>query len=140
VPIQSSRDAIGLGGTTTDDRTLAVLEFPAVLARLARLTAFSAGRERALALRPVSDLDAVVRRQRETAEAIHLDTTGVDVSLGGAHDIRERAGSAARGSALTILDLQEVAGTVRAAERVRRTLIRVADDAPLLATIGGGIA
>lgn len=111
-----------------------------MLARLARLTAFSAGRERALSLRPVTDHEAVVRRQRETAEAIHLDAMGVDVSLGGAHDIRERARTAARGQVLTILELREVSGTIRASERVRRTLARVAADTPLLANIGGGIA
>ena len=68
-----------------------MLEFPAILERLARLTAFSAGRERALALRPSADLETVVHRQRETAEAVHLDRMGVDVPLGGAHDVRERA-------------------------------------------------
>ena len=111
-----------------------------MLARLARLTAFSAGRERALALRPVTDREAVVRRQRETAEAIHLETTGVDVPLGGSHDVRERARAAARGQVLTILDLQEVAGTIRASERVRRALVRVTEETPLLGAIGGGIA
>ncbi len=127
-------------GAITDDRALAVLEFPTVLQRLARFATFSAGRERALALRPVADREAVVRRQRETAEAIHLDTTGVDVSLGGSHDVRERARTAARGQVLTILDLQEVVGTIRASERVQRTLVRVAEEAPLLGAIGGGIA
>ena len=78
-----------------------MLEFPAVLDRLARLTAFSAGRERVLALRPSADLDTVVHRQRETAEAVHLDRMGVDVPLGGAHDVRERAVAAERGHALT---------------------------------------
>jgi len=117
-----------------------VLEFPAILDRLARLTAFSAGRERALALRPSADLDTVVHRQRETAEAVHLDRMGVEVPLGGAHDVRERAVAAERGHALTAPELLEVAGTVRAAERVRRTLARVAADAPLLGEVAEGIA
>ena len=117
-----------------------MLEFPAVLDRLARLTAFSAGRERALALRPVTDRAIVVRRQRETAEAVRLDALGIEVPLGGAHDVRDRARAAARGMGLTVAELLEIAGTARATERVRRTLGRVEAEAPLLAAIGGGIA
>ncbi|MBX7110310.1 MAG: endonuclease MutS2 [Dehalococcoidia bacterium] len=125
---------------TIDDRTLTVLEFPAVLERLARLTAFSAGRQAALALRPLSERDAVVECQRELAEAMHLDRVGVEVSLGGAHDVRERALAADRGQTLAVSDLLEVAGTVRASERVRRALVRVAEDAPLLSTLAAGLA
>lgn len=76
---------------TLDDRTLEVLEFPAIIDRLARLTAFSGGREAALELRPVVDRDEVVRRQRVTAEAVHLGKLGIEVSLGGARDIRSLA-------------------------------------------------
>jgi DNA mismatch repair protein MutS2 len=124
----------------TDDRTLAVLEFPAVLERLARLTAFSAGRERALALRPIADHEAVVHLQRETAEAVLLDRMGVDVPLGGAHDVRERALAASRGQMLTAAELLEVAGTIRATDRVRRALGRVIAEAPLLAAVASEIA
>ena len=116
-----------------------MLEFPAVLDRLARLTVFSAGRERALALRPVTDRDLVVRRQRETAEAVHLDQLGVEVPLGGAHDIRERARGAGRGKVIPPPDLLEVATTIRAGDRVRRVLARVNNEAPLLAAIGADI-
>lgn len=124
----------------TDERALTVLEFPAVLDRLARLTAFSAGRERALALRPVTDREAVVHRQRETVEAVHLDRLGIELPLAGAHDITERARAAERGQMLTASELLEVASTIRAAERIRRVLARVADAAPLLAETGEGIA
>ena len=111
-----------------------------MLDRLARLTAFSAGRERALALRPASERAIVIRRQRETAEAVRLDQLGIDVSLGGAADVRERARAASRGLALAVNDLLEVAGTARAAERVRRALVRMTAEAPLLGAIGEGIA
>ena len=126
--------------TPTDDRTLSVLEFPAILDRLARLTSFSTGRERALALRPSADRETVVRRQRETAEAIHLDRMGVDVPLAGAHDIRDRAHAASRGLTLSASELLEVASTIRAADRVRRVLTRVEADTPLLAEAGRDIA
>ena len=111
-----------------------------MLERLARLTAFSAGRERALALRPTSDHATAVRRQRETAEAVGLESRRVELPLGGVHDIRQRARNAALGHVLTPSELLEVAGTARGAARVRRALSRLAGEAPLLATIAGGIA
>jgi DNA mismatch repair protein MutS2 len=122
-----------------DDRTLEVLEYPAVLNRLAALTSFSAGREAAHALRPVAEIDVVTRRQRETAEAVELSRLGVTLPLGGAFDVRERAAGASRGQVLTPSELLDIAGLCTAAERVRRTLARYAEPAPLLATIAAGI-
>ncbi|MSQ42407.1 MAG: endonuclease MutS2 [Dehalococcoidia bacterium] len=122
-----------------DDRALAVLEFPAVIERLAGLTSWSAGQEAARALRPLSDLPAVQRRQRETAEAIALDRLGIAVPMAGARDVRERARAAARGQILTPAELLDVAGLCRAAGQARRALARVAEQAPLLANVAGGI-
>ncbi|MEX2373551.1 MAG: endonuclease MutS2 [Dehalococcoidia bacterium] len=123
-----------------DDRTLAVLEFPAVLQRLAALTSFSAGREAAMALRPLADMEAVTRRQRETGEAVALDRLGVAVPMNGARDVREQATGAARSQVLTAGDLMEVASLCRAAQQAARVLARVAAEAPLLAARGAGIA
>ncbi|MSQ30910.1 MAG: endonuclease MutS2 [Dehalococcoidia bacterium] len=122
-----------------DARTLAALEFPAVIDRLAALTSWSAGREAARALRPASDLPAVVRAQRETAEAVTLERLGAGVPMGGARDVRERARGAARGQVLTPSELMEVAGLARAAGLARRALARVLEQAPLLANIASGI-
>ncbi len=122
-----------------DDRTLSVLEFPAVLQRLAALTAFSTGREAALALRPLADIEAVRRRQRETGEAVALDRLGALVPMAGARDVRDQVGGAARGQVLTAGDLLDIASLCRAAHTVSRTLARAADEAPLLAARAAGI-
>ncbi|MSP22949.1 MAG: endonuclease MutS2 [Dehalococcoidia bacterium] len=122
-----------------DDKTLASLEFPAVIDRLARLTSFSAGRERASALRPATDRESVVEAQRETAEALRLLHVGVQVTLGGAHDVREAALGASRGHVLAASELLEVASTVRAGQRVRRAFLAATDHAPLLAAVADGI-
>jgi DNA mismatch repair protein MutS2 len=124
---------------TLDDRTLEVLEFPAVIDRLSRLTAFSGGREAALALRPVVDRDEVVRRQRVTAEAVHLGKLGIEVSLGGARDIRSLAARAERGQVLMPAELLDIADASRAAVTVQRSLLRLQGEAPLLANVAGGI-
>ncbi len=107
-----------------------------MLDRLARLTASPAGRERALALRPVSERPAVVLRQRVAAEAAWLHQGSVSLALAGARDVRDAAGAAARGLRLDPLVLREVADTVRCAAQVRRALARARDGAPLLAAEG----
>ena len=81
----------------------------------------------------------MVRRQRETAEAVFLETNGVDVPLDGAHDVRERARNAALGHSLTTSELLEIASTARGAGRARRALTRLAGETPLLSTVGAGI-
>ena len=126
-------------GTALDDRTLTALEFPAVIERLAALTAWSAGREAAHALRPSSDIGTVVRAQRETAEAVTLERLGIGIPMGGARDVRERARAAARGATLTPPELQDVAGLARAAGLARRALVRVVETVPLLANMASAI-
>ncbi|MCA9857031.1 MAG: endonuclease MutS2, partial [Dehalococcoidia bacterium] len=123
-----------------DDHALAVLEFPAVLQRLASLTSFSAGREAALALRPLADIELVTRRQRQTGEAVHLHRMATTASMGGARDVRDLAWGAERGQVLTAGDLIDVASLCRAAGQVQRTLTRQVEDAPLLAQVASGIA
>ena len=122
-----------------DDRTIAVLELPAVLERLAGQTAFSAGREAALALRPASEIEVVRARQQETAEAIALDRLGVTIPLAGAREVRDRADAAARGSVLMAAELLDVASLCRAAMTVRRVVLRQEEDAPRLARVAAGI-
>ena len=92
-----------------------------------------------MTLRPVADRDRAVRRQRETAEAVQLQELRVEVGLGGVHDVRPTAQAAARGQVLTPSELLEVASLARATARLRRTLARLQQETPLLATLGGGL-
>ena len=108
--------------------------------RLARHTTFSAGREAALSLRPSSDRHTVVRRQRETAEAVHLAAARVNVPMGGIHDVRPMARAAERGHTLTASELLEVGSLGRAVGRVRRAFARIEDETPLLATLVRALA
>ena len=108
--------------------------------RLAHHTSFSAGREAALSLRPSSDRQTVVRRQRETAEAVHLAAARVNVPMGGISDVRPMARAAERGHMLTASELLEVGSLARATGRVRRAFARIEDETPLLATLVRGLA
>jgi DNA mismatch repair protein MutS2 len=122
-----------------DDRALEVLEYPAVIARCARHASFSAGREAIETLRPIADREAVIVRQRETAEAAALHREGLDIPFGGAHDVRTLALAAARGVGLAASDLLNVADLVRAAEGAQRLLSRTSSTTPRLSVIAAGM-
>jgi DNA mismatch repair protein MutS2 len=116
-----------------DDHALRVLEFDKVLARLAQLTSFSAGRELALALRPSPDFDYVVQRQRLLAEALRLRQLRVQLNLATAVDVRMAADKAALGGVLDTRDLLAVAATQQVAHQARAVLTRAGTSVPLLA-------
>jgi DNA mismatch repair protein MutS2 len=112
-----------------DEHSLRVLEFDTVLARLAGHTSFSAGRELALSLRPATEYDEVVRRQRTTAEAIRLLDLQPRAGLGGVHDVRALADKAGRGGVLLPNELLDIASTIGAAGDLRAMIMRFRPDA-----------
>ncbi|MEZ0396645.1 MAG: endonuclease MutS2 [Anaerolineales bacterium] len=117
-----------------DSKTLTVLEFPKILARLAEFCDFSASAELALALQPTADYDEALRRLAETTEARRLLSL-TDLTIGGAHDIREQVELAARGGVLEPQELLDVQSTLIACGRLRRALEKHADDYPRLTEI-----
>ncbi len=126
-----------------DEHTLRVLEFDKVLAKLADLTSFSAGRSLALALRPATERDEVVRRQRLTAEARRLRELHPRAGLGGVHDVRAIADKAGRGGVLLPSELLDIASTLTAVGELRSVIGRYRpdertpqrDELPLLAAL-----
>jgi DNA mismatch repair protein MutS2 len=122
-----------------DDRSLAVLEFPAVLELLAAQTAFEGGRALALALTPETDPTRVARRQARTSEALRLDALG-SPELVAAADIRGDVELAARALTLDPEVLFEIALTLRAALEARRTIQAQRAELPLLAARADAIA
>jgi DNA mismatch repair protein MutS2 len=122
-----------------DARSLAVLEFPAVLGMLAAQTSFDGGHGLALALEPAIDPAAVARRQDLTTEALRLDALGPP-ELVSASDIREDVARAARAITLDPEVLFAVSLTLRAALEARRTLLAQRDELPLLAARADAIA
>src|SRR5690606_34202480 len=102
-------------------------------------TAFSVGRELALALEPASSYDEVLQRQAITAEATLLDQMGVDIPFSAARDIRPSLQAAEKEQILTPSDLTEAAACLKTAVRARRTVARLADRLPGLALIADRI-
>ncbi len=122
-----------------DEKTLTTLEFDKILTRLAKHTSFSAGRDLALALRPSTDYDDVVHRQRLTAEARHLHEMKPRAGLGGVHDIRALANKANLGGILEPSELLDVATTLEAGRDLKATVSRLSGPLPLLAELAAQI-
>jgi len=122
-----------------DSRDLSTLEFPKILERLARYTAFAPGKELALALGP-TDVPAEARhRQAETTEARWLLSVRPDLSLGGARDLRAPLQQALLGAALIPHDLLDIRQTLIVARDLKRVITGLSDRIPLLADIADRI-
>ncbi|MFO7696139.1 MAG: endonuclease MutS2, partial [Anaerolineae bacterium] len=122
-----------------DAHYLATLEYPRILQQLAEYAAFSASRELVLGLRPVTDISDVRVRQQETTEAKRLLSARVEVSVGGARDVRVAARRAQLESALPAEELLDVAITMASARELYRKLSPLGEEYPLLAARAGEI-
>ena len=118
-----------------DEKTLKTLEFHKVIDKLAGFAAFSASAELARVLRPAATLAEALERQAKTSEARRLLSIKVDVSVGGAHDIRPLAEMARKGFVLSETDLLAVTGTLISARSLHRSFEKQAKDFPHLAEI-----
>lgn len=121
---------------TVESQSMRVLELPAVLAMVAAQAGSAPGRSKVLDLRPLRDREVLVHRQREVAEAMHLDEGASSPPLHGFRDVTAEVGGAARGVVLDPTQLLDVAQTLAVVHRVRRFLLERRDAVPLLADRG----
>ncbi len=122
-----------------DPHALAVLEYPAVVARLAGAAASPPGAALAEALVPSGDPDEVARRQALTAEAIALLDVSEEPALHDARDVRDAAAHAGRGGTLDARSLRAVASTASTAVAMQAQLAGQVELAPLLADVAAPI-
>jgi len=115
-----------------EEHYLQTLELNKVLERLAEQTAFSVSRQKALDLRPATELGEVLRRQAATAEACRLLDLKPNFTIGGARDIRVQLQRASVGALLTPEELLLVASTVASSRVVKGTISKLADQLPTL--------
>jgi len=113
-----------------DRRSMALLEFPLVRARLAAATGFPPGRRLAEALEPSNEPVIVARGLQETAETRAFIAGHPGAGIGGSKDIGPWIERAARGGRLDPIHFLEIQATLEAAARLGDAL---ADDRrPLL--------
>ena len=117
-----------------DPKTLSVLEFPKILTRLADFCDFSGSAELARALLPTSDFDEALARLSMTSEARTLLVTS-DLTIGGAHDIREQVELAAHGGVLDPREMLDVQATLMTMRDLRRFFDKHSEASPHLAEL-----
>src|SRR5258707_1760809 len=119
------------------EKSILTLEYPKILAKVAKEAAFSASKDLVMELEPTPDLDEAQRRLAYTTEAYHLLDLQADASVRGAHDIRALLARPAREGVLTPADLLQVLTTIQSAIYVARLLEKLdAEEFPLLHSLG----
>jgi DNA mismatch repair protein MutS2 len=121
------------------DRDLGLLEFHKIREILAGFTSFSASRELALDLTPLSDEEEVRLRLRQSAEARRLLSLSPDTHIGEVVDIREVVKMAALGKVLDPQSLLEIQKTLNAAHRLKSHLMNLPGELPLLSGLAKDI-
>jgi DNA mismatch repair protein MutS2 len=118
--------------TAIDARSLELLEFPTIQARLAGRASFDGGAALAREVVPSGDPEVVRRLRRETEEAFALEEQAV-TGPGGASDLRDGIGLVARGGVLDVVDLERLDATIAVAVEVRAAVGAHREQAPELA-------
>lgn len=117
-------------GHGLDLRSLSLLEFPLIRARLAAAAGFPPGRRLAEALEPSSDPTIVARGIEETSQTRSFVAEHPGAGIGGSKDIGPWIERAARGGRLDPAHFLDIAATLEAAARLGEALS--GDRRPLL--------
>ena len=126
-------------------KSLILLEFPKVLARLKSYASFSVSAALAESLRPTSSLEKAIQRQRETREARLLISINDSISFQGAVDLQPLTDQTQHGMTLEASDLLAIRNTLILSRTARRVLLDNAENVPMLAaqaenlSDGGGL-
>ncbi len=117
-----------------DERSLRVLEYPAIREMVAERAACALGRELALLMLPAGALEEARVLQQQTSEACGLLALTAS-PLGGVRDVRLQVRAAAVGAMQAPADLLDIAYTLSAGRRLRTTLLQHTLTAPRLAQL-----
>ena len=101
------------------EKSMATLELPQVLALLADCAATLEGKERCLALRPLTDLDDVARAQEETSAAVKMLVLRGSPGFSGVKPVSASLQRADMGGSLSTRELLDIASVLRCARGAR---------------------
>ena len=121
-------------------KSLILLEFPKVLARLKTYASFSVSESLAGALRPTSSLDSALQRQQETREACNLISINDSITFQGAVDLAPLTDQTLHAMTLEASDLLAVRNTLILSRTARRVLLDNAETAPTLAALADDLS
>ena len=101
------------------EKSMATLELPQVLALLADCAATLEGKERCLALRPLTDLDDVARAKEETSAAVKMLILRGSPGFSGVKPVSASLQRADMGGSLSTRELLDIASVLRCARGAR---------------------
>ena len=101
------------------EKSIATLELPRVLEQLAACASTQEGKERCLALRPMTDPDDVQRTQEETSAAVEMLIKRGSPGFSGVKPVGASLHRADMGGSLNTRELLEVAAVLRCARTVQ---------------------
>ena len=114
---------------------LTTLELPKILERLARYCSFGASESLVRELAPSIHASEVQRRLAETTQAREALEKHDQLSIGGAHDVRDAAHLAAHAGLLEPRQFLDIRDTLNAGRNIQRTLSRFGAIYPQLTAI-----
>lgn len=123
-----------------DERTLRVLDYPAVKEMLAARASSSLGRRKAVSAYPSTEIKRINSWLDETTEAVKLISELGSFPFGGLSDIDELIRKARVASLLEGQALLKIAGCLRAAVSVRTHVEKLADELPRLWKLAGDLS
>ncbi len=123
-----------------DPKSLILLEYHKVLARLKSFTCFEASMKLAEALRPTANLEKALHLQAETSEARLLLSLNADLDFEGASDMRLLTDQAQHGITLEAAAFLAIRNTLTLSREAKRILEELADKVPLLADLGADLS
>ena len=123
-----------------DPKSLILLEYPKILARLKTYAAFNASAALAGSLRPTANLEKARALQQQTREARYLLTLSGSLSFQGAEDLRPLVERANHGETLEANELLALRNTLVISREARRILEAHAQEVPLLSDLGESLS
>lgn len=127
-------------GSCMNNKTYTRLEFDKVRRKLAEYAGSALGREMALNLKPSTDMETILRWQKETTQARELMRFEPGFDFSGWHDIRNEIRRLKRSALLSAEELFAVGETLAVSRRVKKILFDRQERYPLLAEIAQGLA
>lgn len=118
-----------------DERNLQRLEFDKVCEQLAGFASSELGREKALALRPVTDAETIKNWQAQTSQGREILRREPEFSWGGFKDVRSALQRARWGAVLDPLELFELGQALFAFRRVKQFFLARRGSYPLMERI-----
>ena len=102
-----------------NEKTLRILEYPKIIEMLTEYAGSVQGKEKCRNLQPSSDLSEILKRQRETSDALARIYKKGNQSFGGVRDIRPALLRLRVGASISMTELLHIASLLETTLRVR---------------------